>query len=374
MKLINHGLVFDAAAAPRDRAFCSFTDCCVLADGRILVTFRAGSSKDSADENIMIRSSADGGKTWRTVFDGLDLVVDGAPGAWRSGALCEIAPGRLLGSFNWFDRSLPGLPLSNPDTQGTLPSRIFLMESGDGGMTWHDRREVDSRPHEGVAATGAVLRLADGGLAVPYEAWKSYYDTRPGEHHAVLRISRDGGRAFDPAAIVAHDPAGNLLYWDERVAVNPATGALVGMFWTHDRRSQQDRNIHIAWGSPAGDMWTPPVDTGIAGQIASPLVLPGGRLLMVYVHRHFPPSLRAVLSPDLGQSWDLTNELTFYESRSGQEAGIGARRDFGDYWADMNVWSFGHPVARALPDGDIFVAHYGGDARAMGVHWARIAL
>ena len=374
MKLINHGLVFDAATAPRYRAFCSFTDCCILSDGRILVTFRAGSSKDSADENIIIRSSADEGKTWRTAFEGLNLVVDGVAGAWRSGALCEIAPGRLIGSFNWFDRSVPGLPLSNPDTQGTLPSRIFLMESNDGGMTWHDRREVDTRPHEGVAATGAVLRLASGALAVPYEAWKSYYDARPGEHHAVLRISHDGGRTFDPAAIVAHDPPSNLLYWDERVAVNPETGALMGLFWTHDRHSRQDRNIHIAWGSPDGVTWTSPVDTGFGGQIACPLPLPGGRLLMAYVHRHYPPSLRAVLSDDHGKTWDAAGELCFYESGAGRESGMDAKRDFGDYWADMNVWSFGHPIARRLPDGDVFVAFYGGDAHAMGIHWVRIAL
>jgi hypothetical protein len=323
MKLINRGQVFDAAAAPRHRAFCSFTDCCVLSDGRILVTFRAGSSKDAADENILIRGSADGGKTWHTIFAGLDLVVDGVAGAWRSGALCETAPGRLIGSFNWFDRSVPGLPLSNPDTQGTLPSRLFLMESNDGGMTWRDRREVDTRPHEGVAATGAVIRLASGALAAPYEAWKSYYDARPGEHHAVLRISHDGGHAFDPAAIVAHDPRSNLLYWDERIAIDPATGGLVGLFWTHDRRRQQDRNIHIAWGSPDGMSWTSPMDTGIGGQIACPLPLPTGRLLMVYVHRHYPPSLRAVLSDDHGETWDAAGELARGRAGHGGATGGG---------------------------------------------------
>jgi hypothetical protein len=40
----------------------------------------------------------------------------------------------------------------------------------------------------------------------------------------------------------------------------------------------------------------------------------------------------------------------------------------------MNVWSFGHPIARLLPDGDVFVAFYAGDAHAMGIHWVRIAL
>jgi len=374
MRIAERGMVFDARQAPRNLAFCSFTDCCILADGCILVAFRAGSSKDSADEHVLIRSSADRGRTWQTVFEGPELLVDGVAGAWRSGALAEIEAGRLLGHFNWFDHSDPSLPLSNPETQGTLPSRLFLMESSDGGHTWTGRREVDVSPHQGVALTGSVVPLVGGALGVPYEAWKAYYDLRPGEHHAVLRISHDGGHRFDPATIVAHDPAANLLYWDERVAVDPETGRLVGLFWTHDRRAQQDLNMHIAWGSPDGVTWSAPVDTGIAGQIASPLPLPGDRLLMAYVHRHQPSSLRAVLSHDFGKTWDLADQLVFYESGIGRESGMGGQRDFGDYWADMNVWSFGHPAARRLPDGDVFVAFYGGDAQAMSIHWVRIML
>jgi len=121
MKLINHGLVFDAAAAPRYRAFCSFTDCCILFDGRILVTFRAGSSKDSADENIIIRSSTDEGKTWRTAFEGLNLVVDGVAGAWRSGALCEIAPGRVSTMPSCGYLTTAGVPSIRPPSWPMIP-------------------------------------------------------------------------------------------------------------------------------------------------------------------------------------------------------------------------------------------------------------
>ena len=53
---------------------------------------------------------------------------------------------------------------------------------------------------------------------------------------------------------------------------------------------------------------------------------------------------------------------------------MGGKRDFGDYWTDMNVWSFGHPDAALLPNGDVFVAFYGGDANAMSIRWVRIAL
>ena len=80
------------------------------------------------------------------------------------------------------------------------------------------------------------------------EAWKSYDDAGVGEHSAILSISHDGGYTFEPAVVVAHDPANRLLFWDERLAVDPESGRLVGMFWTHDRAAQQDANAHIAWG------------------------------------------------------------------------------------------------------------------------------
>jgi hypothetical protein len=82
-----------------------------------------------------------------------------------------------------------------------------------------------------------------------------------------------------------------------------------------------------------------------------------------------------VLSDDLGKTWDTAGELVFYEKEhGGAESGIGGRRDFGDYWSDMNVWTFGHPGPLLLPGGDVLVTYYAGDAGGLSVHWVRIAL
>ena len=51
----------------------------------------------------------------------------------------------------------------NPETTGTLPNRIFLMDSFDDGRTWTNRREVDSAfPVRRL--DGRALVLADGGI------------------------------------------------------------------------------------------------------------------------------------------------------------------------------------------------------------------
>jgi len=374
MKILGQGMVFDTAPEPPHRRFCIFSNVVVLTDGRILVTFRTGSSKDDPEENLMTRVSADNGWSWTTVFEGFNREVDGVPGGWRHGALTEVAPGKLIGCFGWFDRSNPSLPLANPQTQGTLPSRIFVMDSFDDGHTWENRRELNTKPFEGLATTGAILKLAGGALALPCEAWKSYFDDSHGKHHGLLWISHDGGQTFGPAVVTAHDPSANVFFWDERVAVDPVSGRMIAMFWSHDQAAQQDINVHVGWGSSSGEDWTAPADTGFAGQISSPLVLPGGRVLVVYVHRHRPPSLRAVLSEDFGNAWDVSRELVFYESGAGKESGIGVKRAFGDYWLDMNLWSFGHPEAALLPNGEVFVAFYGDNTSALSMRWVRIAL
>jgi len=376
MRILNQGIVYDASTAPPPRRFCAFTNTTILSEGRILVAFHAGSAKEAPDENVLMRLSADGGCTWEAVCDGLPLLaVDGKPGSWHHGRVTELAPGHWLGAFWWLDRSDPSLPMINPETTGTLPNRIFLMDSFDDGRTWTNRREVDTRPFPSVALMGAPLVLADGSIAVVSEAWKTYYDTSYGEHSAILSISHDGGHTFEPSVVVAHDPANRLLFWDQRLAVDPESGRLIGMFWTHDRVAGQDRNAHIAWSETQdGGRWTYPSDTGIAGQIPRPLVLPGGRLLCVYVHRHWPPSLRAVLSSDFGKTWDVANELVVYEHAAGAQAGMDGKRDFADYYADMRVWSFGHVEPGLLPDGTAFAAFYAGDAQSLSVRWVRIEL
>jgi hypothetical protein len=375
VKLLDQGVVFDATAAAPARRFCAFTDTTVLSDGRILVAFHSGSAKESPDENVLMRVSPDGGCAWETVLDGLEpLRVDGAPGSWHHARVTELAPGHLLGAFWWLDRT-GGRPMINPETTGTAPNRIFLMDSHDDGRTWTNRRAVDTSPFPSVALMAAPLILSDGSVAVVSEAWKSYDDAGYGEHSAILTLSHDGGYTFDPSVVVAHDPENRLLFWDQRPAVDRETGRLVAMLWTHDREAGQDRNAHIAWSGPDGKSWSDPVDIGFAGQIPRPLILPGSRLFCAYVHRHHPPSLRGLLSPDFGRSWDLANEVVIYEHSPGRQAGMDVdRRGFTDYYADMGLWNFGHVEPGLLPDGTVFVSFYAGDSSSLSVRWARIGL
>jgi hypothetical protein len=146
------------------------------------------------------------------------------------------------------------------------------------------------------------------------------------------------------------------------------------MFWTHDRRVEQDTENHIAWGTPDGLDWTSPRPTGWRGQHCEPIAVGGDRLVALYVHRHDPPSLRAVLSEDFGQTWQSDTEIVFYDSTIGAEPGAAGTRVFEEFWQDMMAWRFGHPRGVLLPDGSLFVAYYAGDEHATSMHWANIEL
>lgn len=375
MHIVERGILFDASTAPPGARFCTFTTLECGPDGQLIAAFRTGSAKDSADEDVRVMVSEDSGATWQCAFAGFGSFPAGSGGRIRVAGLAEIGPGLLVGSFMWLDRSDPSLPLANPETQGILPSKILVGHSQDTGRSWTPLREVPLHPHRGNATTGSILVLKEGVLALPYEAWKEYHDPGPGEHHAALRLSSNGGQAWTGPVIVAHDPRNRLLYWDQRLCVHPDDGRLVAMFWTHDRQAQQDVPIHISWGTPDGKAWSQPASTGIAGQICAPLALSGERLFAAYVHRHDPPSLRAILSDDFGHTWTAAPELVFYDKTRGRrESGMGGKREFGDYWADMSVWTFGHPAAVRLPSGDVLVAYYAGDESALSIHWVRIAV
>ena len=373
MRLVSAGYVYDARGAASDRRSCAFTAVTRLGDGTLLVTFRRGSERESPDGHVCVFASADEGATWEERYDGAGRAIwEGRPGEEKTLLIAELAPGELLGASLWVDRSGPPRPFVNPLTQGLLPMRVLHANSRDGGRTWIDRRVIDVRPHPGASPTGPPLRLP-GALAQPYEHWKDFDDPAPGRPAARLRLSPDGGVTWPTFATVAENLANARYYWDQRLAVEPETGRLVAMFWTHDPIAGQDLDVHLAWGSPDGLQWSAPQATGLPGQHCQPIALGAGRLVAAYARRRDPPGIHAILSRNFGATWEADSEIAVYESSVGSEAGADGPRAIGDYWDDMIAWRFGHPRGVVLPSGEVFVVYYAGDEAIKSVRWARLA-
>ena len=376
MRIKASGYVCDGREAPLHQKSCAFTAVYLARDETLYVSGRWGSERDSPDGHPRLFASRDFGDTWETRHEGLGRWDwDGGPGENKSLVCTELTRGELLATSLLVDRSRPGLPFINPQTQGLLPMRVVHSTSTDGGRTWGPQRRVDTSPHPAASScTHALLQLPGGVLAQPYEHWKEYDDPTPAAPGAHLRLSRDGGATWPEFTTAARHPDNLMAYWDQRLAVHPATGQLVAMFWTHDFEAGKDVDIHIAWGSADGREWTVPQATSLPGQHCQPLSLGGDRLLAAYTKRRDPPGIALSTSDDFGRTWDRARDLMVYESTEGTESGAGFTRSQAELWSDMENWRFGHPRAALLPHGEVFVVYYAGDDEVKSARWGRVSV
>jgi hypothetical protein len=379
MRLVASGTVFDTRTAPANEKSASATGALLASDGTLYVTFRLGTERESGDGHTAILASRDLGETWEIRHLGLHRTrLEGVQGETRSFLLSELEPGVLTGTVLWIDRHDPSKPWVNQETQGLLPMRNYHTTSRDGGVTWDEPRVVDL-PYPSSSTTGPLLRLANGDLAQPFEHWKAYGDPAVGRPRALLRFSRDDGRTWTDEAVVAADPDNRLYFWDQRLALHPATRRPVAMFWTFDRVENHDVPIHIAHGSPDGRTWEAPRPTALDGQHCQPIALGGDLLAAAYSHRRNPPGVRVALSRDWGATWSArpTDEIEVYGSGAGDEpnaTGAAGQNAGRDYWNAMGAWQFGHPRGIALPNDEIFVVFYAGEGATRSARWARVAL
>jgi hypothetical protein len=370
MRLVEQGLIYDAEQAPPNRRSCAFTSLLALSDGSYRCTFRAAPGRDLPGGALCVMGSGNG-RDWDVVHPGLTHEVDGIEGDMYAGYLAELTSGVLTGSFVWVDRSNPELSFVHPETAGVLEMRNLIATSHDGGATWENWRELDLGPEQGCSCTGPIFVPEPGVFAFPYETWKAYDDPSPGSHTASLRLSRDGGLAWNERRIVAADPNEQIFYWDQRIAVHPETGELVAMFWTHDREVGADIDNHIAWSTGVDAPWSRPISTGWSGQHCQPLALGGDMLAAIHTGRTAPGGIIVRLSDDFGRTWDAAPPLRLYDPPASP---ANADSSFEEFWQSMMTWPFGHPRAVATPEGDMLAAWYAGNDDVIGMRWARISV
>lgn len=374
MNVEQTGMVFDSSNRPPEHSVASFVSLCPLSSGSLLCGFQLGSAKHSVDATVRLCRSDDSGQSWRELPAQFDSEYNGVPGSLSSAELVELAPRHLLLYATWFDRSESERPLFDPQTEGILHSRQLLAETHDDGISWSRWREVRIPKLSGCSSTGPILHWQDGRIALAFESYKEFDDPNDAAHGAWLMVSRDNGQSFDPPTLIARDPEQQIFYWDQRICRSLERDAAIAMFWTHDRRTEQDRTVHLRRITLNGTLQdTTILDTGIRGQIAAPLMLQDGRLLCFVVDRTGPMTMKLWVSHNGGRTWAAEDSLLVYEHDERAALTQGTREvDFAEYWEDMRRWSFGHPAIRSLDNGRVIVAFYAGVPGCLSVHWARI--
>jgi sialidase-1 len=367
MRVLAEGTLFTGTAGTRT-ANCCFPAIVQLPDGTLVVSWRVGSQKDSADGQILLLRSTDEGNSWSAPEPLPAGPWTDTPGEVHYAPLTVLGQNHLLAALMWVDRSDPTLPFFNPTTEGILPIRTWFCESRDGGRSWGDYRVMNEEPDAPPTLTGPVLALDRDRLVCQMEVNKSYEDAGPWRQRAIWKMSQDGGYSWPDCVEVAHDPAGRVFYWDARYSLG-ANGYVIAALWTYDREAKSDLPIHLCESRDGGQTWSAPRDSGLVGQIGYPVLLGGSRLLLPYIDRYGSPSIRAALSNDLGRTF--SENITIYRHQAAQ-LDPGKNSTAADYLQDMELWTFGRVEPFLGIDGTVWLAYYAGNAQATSIRWARL--
>jgi hypothetical protein len=180
--------------------------------------------------------------------------------------------------------------------------------------------------------------MADSDLLLPLSD-VPYYQT------VFVVRSSDGGHTWGPPVEVASESG--------KAFEEPCLLALDETRLLMLLRENRTHHVHQCVSKDGGHSWSEPEQTPILGYPADLIRLPDGRLLCAYGFRYEPYGIRAVLSQDEGQTWDMAHPVVL-------------RDDFANR-------DLGYPAPVLLPDGRLFVVYYGQDTDGVTCIWATTA-
>jgi len=299
--------------------------------------------RDPTFLNVLIRST-DRGRTWDQfpqVIGGYEYYGMDDPG------LVQLSNGDLLLNTMHFRYVSKDTAERVSRYSGWLPHDFYpwayehgetlVFRSTDGGHAWGEPVMVDVAPFDSGCTLRPILDLADGAMLVA-----CYDETRKPCPSFVVR-SEDGGESWSGAIAIARD---EVIQFYEPALIQAPSGKIVAMLRTHQ---EGDHFLHQCDSYDGGRTWTPPVRTSMHGYPAHLLGLQDGRILCVYGRRWPPFGVRACLSSDEGQTWEIDQELIL--------------RD------DFPNGDLGYPTSAQLVDGSIVTAYYGQDNDGITCLW-----
>jgi hypothetical protein len=182
-------------------------------------------------------------------------------------------------------------------------------------------------------------------------------------------FSEDQGRTWGEFTVVADDPTGELLYWDQMCTIL-ADGRIYTMIWMHLYGTSEDLANHWVVSEDGGRTWSEPRATNLRGQVCTPIALPDGRVAAIYNHRHDPHGIRLAVSDDL-EHFDVANEIVVFDA--GAEATLG-EPETESFLAEHLLIGFGKPGGIVLPEGDILTYFWCTVGGITDTRWVRVSL
>jgi len=325
--------------ADPDRHF-AFGGVAQLANGDLAVVYREG-TKHGVEPigKVCLSRSKDGGRTWLprvTVFDRPNEDD-------RGGSISQMSDGTAL----------------------LFTASGGMRTSADFGETWSEIRPTNiASPSGGVEDEEG--HIVYGGQASVQKQF-ALIDGEPADLQAcVIERSRDKGLSWERVGVATY-----TVYVKDKIEKTvlyqrePSLCVVPNKFYVMCTccRMAGEGFIRVIRSADRGKTWGPVITTPVWGKPGHLLALKDGRVLLSYGYRRPPYGVRACLSYDYGQTWDMDNEIIL---RMDGGTPPGQARKVSD--TDL-----GYPQSIQLKDGRIFTVYYfnqnGSNAYMAGTFW-----
>lgn len=292
------------------------------------------------------------GKTWSPPIVINDTYMDD-----RDAGILYLGNGRML--VTWFTHSAEAYrtrwyesigrraePAALDATLGMLQGYDHIPEeerlagsyiriSEDYGMTWGETIRIPiSAPHgPTLCRDGSLIYL---GLEI-YEEDRIHTRYLKGGNEAVdLYRSTDGGKTWKlESHVTAPDWLGEGVHLDEPHVLELPDGRLLGAFRVE---GVKPFTIALSISEDGGKSWGEVYPTGVSGSPPHLMLHSSGALICSFGRRENPCGERAMVSYDLGRSWE--EEYVLCTAK------------------DPNQVDLGYPTTVELSDGSLFTMYY----------------
>lgn len=339
-----------------------------LPDGTFIACQHVGQELGSDDNHIVTLQSGDG-RTWQETGS---IHAGGKPQdgwAYRCPQISLVGDGSQLVMTCTRFEATDGT-LFNPDSEALARPEMCLFWSDDGGRSWSPPQivpvDLDPRRYTWNSA-GQLLQLSPDRWIWPLETWKPEGYDGPPDQRAWHIVSTDQGCTWGDLTVVADDPQGKILYWDQ-MNCRLTDDRLYTMLWTHLYGTSEDITNHQVLSTDGGHTWSQPVPTNLRGQVCTPIPLADGRVAAIYNHRHEPQGVHIAVSDDF-VTFDTTNEVVIFDA--GAEATLGTT-DHDNFLAEHMLIAFGKPGGRRLADGTLLTWFWCTSGGVTHTRWARL--
>lgn len=312
---------------------------------------------DHAENDIVLRRSADGGRSWQE----LQVIADEGGDSLNDPCAVVLDSGRILLRYTRYpegvhQRVSKHTVMAEAGYGGAKTTRIYICQSDDHGRTWSSPREVTRRMRRetsiSVGGPGVGVQLRQGPhkgriLLANYEGVR--IDARRRGFRNSVSISDDGGKtwrlspAMDDTALA---PAqGN----EPQLAVC-ADGSLL---FSARLLGSRVPGRKLCWSRDGGETWSAPV---LSTELST------------------PACMSSVVGYRLAEERVLIHSLP-HDPKRRANGSLFVSRDGGRHWSklrSLGPGGFAYSCLAVLPDGDLGCLYETGAGRSFRIMFQRI--